>query len=316
LSDTNNKLTAAFYNLENLFDIYDDKDTFDNDFLPSSDKKWTKKRYHKKLRKLSYAISNIGFSETNKAPAFIGFAEVENKQVIEDLLKAKHLKDLHYSYVHYDSPDERGIDVAFIYDAAQFKVISSEVFAIELFDEDGDKDYTRDILLVTGSIDDTIIHVLVNHWSSRREGANKTEHKRLKASKKLTEIVISLKENDKNSKIIIMGDFNDGPANKSVKNFVSHHSLYNPMATLKSRSRGSLSFRREWNLFDQIIFTTNFFDRENYLSFEKADIFDADFLKLFKGKYKGNPFRTFVGKKYKGGYSDHFPVYIILEKNN
>lgn len=306
-------LTVAFYNLENLFDIYDDEDTLDNDFLPTADKKWTEKRYRNKLKKLSFSISEIGKEETQKAPAIVGFAEVENKLVIKDLLKAKHLKDLPYDFVHYNSDDERGIDVALIYDTTAFNVLHSEVFKLDLFTEEGKRDFTRDILLVTGLLHDEKIHVIVNHWPSRRKGANQTEEKRLLASEKVQEIITLLRSEEENPKIIIMGDFNDGPIDNSIKNLVLSQDLYNPMATLKSRERGSLSHNFEWNLFDQILITTNFFERGKTLTFEEADIFDAQFLKLYNGKYKGNPYRTYVGKKYKGGYSDHFPVYINLK---
>jgi len=314
LTKTNTKITAGFYNLENLFDIIDDEDTFDEDFLPSSDKKWTKKRYKNKLRKLSHAISKIGLNIANKPPAIMGLAEVENNRVIEDLLNAKHLKELPYNFVHYDSPDERGIDVAFIYDTSQFKVTHSEVFPLNLFDDEGNIDRTRDILLVQGLIDEVPLNIIVNHWPSRRKGVNETENTRLKASKKVEFIIEKLKSQDKNARILIMGDFNDGPENNSIKNLVNNQDVYNPMATLKSHDKGSVSYKLEWNIFDQILFSTNFFERDT-LSFDSAHIFDEDFLKLFNGKYKGIPFRTYVGKKYKGGYSDHFPVYIILEKN-
>ena len=122
--------TIAFYNLENLFDTFDDKFTFDDDFLPNSEKNWTKKRYRKKVSKLGYAISNIGVRISKKYPAIVGLAEVENKLVIDDLLNSKFLKDKSYDYVHYDSPDERGIDVAMIYDTTVFEVINTEVFGI------------------------------------------------------------------------------------------------------------------------------------------------------------------------------------------
>ena len=314
MTNTPTKLSVAFYNLENLFDIIDDEDTLDNDFLPSSDKKWTKKRYENKLRKLSFAISNIGLEDIGKTPALMGFAEVENKKVIEDLLDAKHLKELPYDYVHYDSPDERGIDVGLIYDTTQFSLTTSETFTLNLYDDEGKRDFTRDILLVTGILDNNLVHIIVNHWPSRRKGSQETEHKRLIASKKVEEIIELIKSKEEHPRILIMGDFNDGPSDKSVQNLTQNQSLYNPMAILKSRNRGSLSYRLEWNLFDQILISTNFFERDT-LNYESAHIFDVDFLKLFNGKYKGIPYRTYVGKKYKGGYSDHFPVYIILENN-
>ncbi len=158
-------------------------------FTPINVKKWTPKRYENKLHKLGFAISNIGKKETGKHPALVGLAEVENAKVIEDLISTNHLKDCNYSFIHYDSLDERGIDVALLYDSTAFNVLHSEIFKIDLTNEDGETDYTRDILLVTGFLDGEQIHVLVNHWSSRREGEKESEPKRMVSSNKVTEII-------------------------------------------------------------------------------------------------------------------------------
>ncbi|PIB33432.1 endonuclease [Gaetbulibacter sp. 5U11] len=310
-----NKQTIAFYNIENLFDIYKDDLTRDTDFNPTSEKRWTIKRYNNKLRKIGYAISNIGRKETNSHPAIIGLAEIENEAVLKDLISSKHLKEYPYQFVHYDSKDERGIDVAFIYDTTKFKVTNSESFTFSFNEADGSPDYTRDILLVSGLFLDEPVHFLVNHWPSRRTGDIETEYKRITASSNLQAIVGTLKENITNAKIIIMGDFNDDPASNSIEQLVANQGLFNPMETLLSIDRGTTSHNFEWNLFDQIIITHNFLERQsNTLRFVKADIYDADFLKQMDGKYKGTPYRTYVGKRYKGGYSDHFPVYMILNK--
>ncbi len=307
--------TVAFYNLENLFDLVDNKRTNDNDFLPFSTKKWTPKRYKNKLRKLGYAISNIGRRETGKHPAIVGLAEVENAKVIEDLMASKHLEDCHYSYVHYDSLDERGIDVALIYDKMSFEVSHSETFTVELFNNKGLPDYTRDILLVSGFLDGEKIHVIVNHWSSRREGKKETEHKRIASSDKVGEIISSLKLENEAAKIIIIGDFNDDPHSNSIKGLVESFHLFNPMEKLKSFNRGTTKHNWQWNLFDQILISTNFFKTsDNLFEYSSANIFDEDFLKLFNGKFKGSPFRTYIGKRYQGGYSDHFPVYAVFKK--
>tara|TARA_R110002096_G_scaffold95418_1_gene213926 strand:- start:316 stop:1284 length:969 start_codon:yes stop_codon:yes gene_type:complete len=307
--------TVAFYNLENLFDLVDDQHTNDNDFLPTSAKKWTPKRYDNKLRKLGYAISNIGRRETGKHPAIVGLAEVENNKVIEDLIASKHLEDCNYGYIHYDSLDERGIDVALIYDTTAFEVLHSETFTIQLTDDDGSPDYTRDILLVSGLLDGENVHLIVNHWSSRREGEKETEPKRMASSDKVGEIISSLRQKNEAVKIIVIGDFNDDPHSNSIKRLVEGFDLFNPMETLKSFNRGTTKHNWQWNLFDQILISTNFFKTSDLLfEYSSANIFDEDFLKLFNGKYKGSPFRTYVGKKYKGGYSDHFPVYVIFKK--
>ncbi|ALJ05738.1 endonuclease [Pseudalgibacter alginicilyticus] len=307
--------TVAFYNLENLFDIYDDQQTNDNDFLPTSRKKWTPKRYENKLRKLSFAISNIGKTETGKHPAIVGLAEIENAKVVKDLIAYKHLKDCNYNYVHFDSLDERGIDVALIYDKTAFKPTHSETFRVYLIDEHGHPDYTRDILLVSGFLDNEMVHIIVNHWSSRREGTKETEAKRIASADRVIEIITKLQTENTNPKIIVIGDFNDDPSSNSIKKLVVNLNLYNPMNLLHTYSRGTTTHNFKWNLFDQILFTTNFFEAtSNTLSFDKAEIFDDDFLKLFNGKYKGKPFRTYLGPKYQGGYSDHFPVYAIFKK--
>lgn len=307
--------TVAFYNLENLFDLVDGQYTNDSDFLPTAVKRWTPKRYENKLRKLGFAISNIGRKETGKHPALVGLAEVENAKVIQDLIASKHLEDCHYNYVHYNSPDERGIDVALLYDSQAFKVLYSETFSVELYNDEGLPDYTRDILLVTGLLDGEKVHIIVNHWSSRREGEKETEHKRLASSNKVIEIVSALTLEDENAKIVVIGDFNDEPQSNSIKFLVKSCNLFNPMETLRSYSRGTTYHNRQWNLFDQILFSVSFLKPSNQ-SFEyfSANIFDEAFLKLFNGPYKGSPFRTYIGKKYKGGYSDHFPVYAILKK--
>jgi len=310
-----NVFTIAFYNVENLFDVYNNPSTHDEDFLPNSEKKWTKKRYTNKIRKLGYAISKVGRKHSRKLPSIVGLAEVENKSVLIDLINAKHLKSHNYNFVHFDSPDERGIDVALLYNTTVFTELRSKNYKIDLKNEFGGIDYTRDILLVSGLFNGEKVHFIVNHWPSRHSGKDETEEKRLITSNKVSEIIKEVYKNEENPKIIIMGDFNDDPSSKSLKNLLKKHDLFNPMETLLSFTRGSLNHKFNWNLFDQILFTTNFFEhqKENH-SFSHANIFDDIFLTQFKGKYKGNPFRTFVGRKYKGGFSDHFPVYIHLKQ--
>ncbi|WP_103069114.1 endonuclease/exonuclease/phosphatase family protein [Aquimarina sediminis] len=311
-----NHYTVAFYNLENLFDTKDDPNTLDNDFLPNSEKRWNRKRYEKKIFKLGTAISNIGFSKSRKAPVLVGVAEVENKNVLEDLIDSKHLKQKEYGIVHYDSPDERGIDVALLYQKQFFEVINSKSVQLLVDNDNGERDYTRDILWVTGKLNNEEIHILINHWPSRRDGAELTAYKRVTAAERNREIINQITNENPDAKIVIMGDFNDDPSSESVKKHLVQQDLFNPMEKLLTRYRGSASYKSQWNLFDQIVFSNNFHKYESGKHcFSDASIFDKDFLKIYKGRYKGTPFRTYAGRKYKGGYSDHFPVYIRLRHN-
>jgi predicted extracellular nuclease len=308
--------TIAFYNLENLFDTSEDSNTFDNDFTPKGKKKWNNKRYRQKIQKLGSVISKLGTEKSFVSPAIVGVAEVENRRVLNDLVNSDDLKSEHYGFVHYESPDERGIDVALLYKKELFEVIHSETFPLYLKDEEGNRDYTRDILMVKGSLNGELIFVLVNHWPSRRSGEDKGEGKRIKAANLATSIIEKIKAENENPKIIVMGDFNDDPTNNSVKHHLVNANFYNPMENILAKGKGTLRHHGKWHLFDQIIFSKNFFEIEDKKhTFKYAEVFDNYFIQEWNGKYKGTPFRTYVGKRYQGGFSDHFPVYVYLKKN-
>lgn len=308
-----NYTAVAFYNLENLFDTQDDPNTLDDDFTPEGRKKWNEKRYRKKLKKLGSAIAQIGQAETGSAPSLVGIAEVENFVVINDLVQTKQLSEHQYGIVHYDSSDERGIEVALLYKKSDFELLNSEHYPVLLYDDQGKRDFTRDILLVKGKLKGTLIYCLVNHWSSRRSGTEESEHKRIKAAQKVQEVVKEIRSNDQSAKILIMGDFNDNPTDTSVKQYLVNEFFYNPYESLFDKGLGTAARNKEWYLFDQIIFSRNFFDEHQSLVYRRAEIFDERFLKSWKGKRKGSPFRTYIGKWHQGGYSDHFPVYLLLE---
>ena len=314
MNNTIETYTIAFYNIENLFDIDNNPLTNDDDFLPTSAKRWTHKRYQNKLLKIGTVIPKIGTANPRVPPVLIGLAEVESSNVLSDLVESETMQNEAYSYIHYDSQDERGIDVALLYKSDVFKVENSETFSVYLQTDSGEQDFTRDILLVQGKLNNENLNIIVNHWSSRREGTKETEFKRLAAAKKVNAIIENIKTKDKHAKIIVMGDFNDNPNNDSISLMETESSLYNPFKTIWSYNKGSLNHNFQWHMFDQILFSTNFFDINNSnLNFSRADVFNIDFLTQNQGKYKGQPFRTFVGKKYKGGYSDHFPVFIELK---
>lgn len=307
--------TVGFYNVENLFDTIDDPKKADDEYLPESRKKWNVKRYVGKIKKLSSVISQLGTNYSANMPVIVGLVEVENSQVVQDLISHNNLEGGSYGYVHYDSPDERGIDVALIYNTNFFEVISSKTYSLELIDDRGEVDYTRDVLRVSGRLNDELIHVLVNHWPSRRGGGEETEELRIKASKVVQNIVSEVKDEISDAKIIIMGDFNDDPISNSIKNNLVTDEFFNPMESLFEKGIGTSSFNNRWNLFDQIIFSKNFLNSDsNKHTFEYAEVFNKHWLKVVKGKLKGSPFRTYIGPWFTGGYSDHFPVYAYLNK--
>ncbi len=309
-----NQFTIAFYNLENFFDTHDDPHTLDDDFTPDGKKAWSESKFRRKAKKLGRTIALIGEEDSTVPPVLVGVAEVENKLALETLLKTKHLKEEDYDYVHFDSPDERGIDTALIYHKAHFTVLDAETIPLLISNGNGDRDYTRDILYVHGKLHHEEIHVFVNHWPSRRDGADETQYKRIKAAETVLRKIESL--GGSNPNCIIMGDFNDDPNSESIKILMESGRFVNPMQQLLSPVSGSANYKGEWSLFDQILISHSFLNyQEGTHSFKKAKIFAPKFLKEWKGKYKGNPFRTFVGKKYLGGYSDHFPVYVILKEN-
>jgi hypothetical protein len=307
-----NNYTFAFYNLENLFDTKDDPLKLDDDFTEKSERKWNRKRFDKKVRNLGNVIRQIGFRDIQHPPVLVGVAEVENAFVLRQLIESEYLKDKGYSLVHFDSPDERGIDTALIYRPAYFKILKKKAIALNIFNEFGVRDFTRDILHIEGMLEGEIVHILVNHWPSRRAGVEETRPKRMAAASKNREIIAGIMDDNPDARIVLMGDLNADPKSESVQHLVGT-SLYNPMEMLHTRYSGSLRYRGNWNLFDQIILTNNFLQQHgNSFRFVEAKIFDAENLKEFKGKRRGNPFRTFLGRRYHGGISDHFPVYGIF----
>lgn len=307
--------TIAFYNTENLFDYINDPLINDVGFLETSNKRWTKERYEKKIYNTGKVISEIGFYDLQKPPTLIGLAEVENDRVLTDLIQSRYLEAYNYGFVHYNSPDERGIDVALLYDKNSFTIETSEAITLHVENEQGVKDYTRDILKVSGYINTEKIHVLVNHWPSRHQESDHTGHKRMIAAQRVMQLIDEILLDNVDAKVIVMGDFNDNPKNNSIQYLKNEGGLYNPMEQLLSYKRGSVNHNSKWMLFDQIMMTKNFLESDNDgLKFLKADIFDESFLTQNYGRYKGQPFRTYVGKRYTGGFSDHFPVYIQLKK--
>ncbi len=312
-----NMHTIAFYNLENLFDALLTEATRDLDFTPEGSRKWTPRRYQRKLERLASVIGTIGLEESGKPPVLLGVAEVENGTVVQQLLDTPPLNGYNYGYVHYNSPDDRGMDTALIYSRDHFKVLKSQPIPLLLQASNGEPEATRDILYVQGELNGQVLHIFVNHWPSRRTGNLESDYKRLLAAKTIISFMDGIEAEFKEPSYVVMGDFNDGPTAESVQALMDTDKLYNPMQDLYSRSRGSVRYRGSWNLFDQIMLSKGFLtDRNGGHRYIGANIFDEAFLKEAKGKYKGTPFRTYRGGGYKGGYSDHFPVYVQLMLNS
>ncbi|AVR47353.1 endonuclease [Christiangramia fulva] len=315
--------TIAFYNLENLFDTINNPETFDDDRTPLGKDVWNGEKYRRKLENMSRVLADIGRDQNSKPPVLIGVCEIENRQVLEDLVADEKLAPFHYGIVHYDSPDERGIDVALLFQKRYFRVLSSQPRKLVIYEPDqpSKRDYTRDQLVVTGLLNDEEINLIINHWPSRGGGELKSSYKREKAAALNKRIIDSLRNINPKAKIIAMGDFNDDPTSKSFKRVLqtkaskkdlSVTDLYNPMENMLKEGKGSLAYRDSWNLFDQIYMSSNLITSDHGYTFYKAGIFNKPYLITQNGQFKGYPFRTYGYAGYEGGYSDHFPAYIYL----
>jgi len=322
-----NLYTVAFYNVENLFDTINDPKTFDDDRTPDGKDLWTMEKYEDKIKNIARVISQIGQDSTKSAPAVIGLCEIENLSVLEDLVNHPNLAPFNYKIVHYDSPDKRGIDVALLYQDSLFKVHHSEPkpLMINYLEDESRRFYTRDQLLVSGSIRGEKVNIIVNHWPSRGEGIEETNYRREKAAMLNKEIIDELYEKDASSKIISMGDFNDGPTSKSFKEILQTNSniaiieeqqMHNPMEVMSNNGKGSLAHKDEWYLFDQILISDSFVGNVEGLQFYEAKIFSMPYLISLSGQYQGFPFRSYDFDGYTGGFSDHFPVFISLIKHD
>ena len=334
--------TVAFYNFENLFDTINDSTTHDDEWTPTGIQHWTIEKYNQKLKNLSKVLSEIGTPENPNAPTFIGGSEIENRNVLEDLIKEKKMLDFDYGIIHFDSPDKRGIDVALLYQKKYFKPISFSniplyVYKSEILTDDGknfenenieseteyhsNRIFTRDQLLVSGFLEDEEVHIIVNHWPSRSGGEKATSKYREAAGKLNRKIIDSLQQINPNAKIITMGDLNDGPYNKSIKEAlgakakkaeVKEFGVFNPFEEMQKKGLGTIAFRDSWDIFDQIMITESLIKPDfSTFKFWKAGIFNKSYLIQTSGQFKGYPLRH---SQTEIGFSDHFPVYIYLIK--
>lgn len=315
--------TIAFYNVENLFDTKDDENVNDEEYTPT--KGWTDEKYRQKLKNLERVIVEIGTSDKQKnAPTIIGVCEIENRGVLEDLVKMPKLAEKGYGVIHFDSPDGRGIDTGLLYQQKYFTPTSYANIPLMITNIDGSgrRVYTRDQLLVSGYMDGEEMHFIVNHWPSRSGGEKRSSTYREAAGALNRKIMDSLLKINPKSKIITMGDLNDGPYNKSVKKEIGAKlkkselkvsgDIFNPFEQMAKDGNATLFYRDSGDIFDQIMISQQFV-LEDFSTFQywKAGIYNKPYMIQQTGQYKGYPLRNSPAEP---GFSDHFPVYIYLVK--
>jgi hypothetical protein len=307
---------VMFYNVENLFDTYDDSLTADNDFLPDGLMRWNLARYNKKINSLFKTIIAAGEWDP---PALVGFCEIENRKVLEDLIYGTNLSKFNYSIIHEDSPDRRGIDVCLIY---RKKLADLVLYKYWIPEELKNNDFnSRSVLYIKMVISSDTIHLIVNHWPSRRGGVLAGEDKRLQISAMVKEKVDSiLKSNTRGARIILLGDFNCTPEDQLIRDLIyspaSERILINLSDSIKENGRGTYRYMGRWEMIDQVIVSKGLLECEKglYTDPNSLKIFRPDFLLKKDSKYPGfSPFSTYNGYRYQGGFSDHLPVILDLK---
>jgi len=315
---------VGFYNLENLYDTVNNPLVDDEEFLPNSERHYNTRIFLDKLDRLSYAISQIGIEINPDGVAILGVAEVENDTVLTALVNHKSLKGRKLDFVHYNSPDVRGVDVGLIYNPKYFKPVYSTSLFVKLPGGSKNSRLTRDVLYVKGIMDGDTVHVFVNHWPSRSGGEERSIPARAAAAQVGRNTIDSIMAVNPQSKIVLMGDLNDDPTSPSVTRVlkakgkmkeVKVSELYNPWVDFYRRGIGTLAYQDAWGLFDQVIISHAWLDKEQAgYHFNKAVIFNKEFLVQHTGKFKGYGNRSWSGMTYNYGYSDHFPVYVMMLK--
>ncbi len=298
---------VAFYNVENLMDVEDDPLTADEDMLPLADREWSEQRLRTKLQSIAGVISSL------EMPILLGLAEVENGRVLNLLVGQKELVSAGYRVCHYDSADRRGIDVALLYRPDCFTLQRSLAVKAEVGFP------TRDMLAVWGRLCGVEVVVVVVHLPSRIGGEKFTESRRMTCQRQLRGVIDSIRRAEPCRRVIVMGDMNDNPRNKSIREglgavALGHKAgvgcLYNPFSGVRWRaSRGSSVYGGEWNLYDNIILSSEFLSGGELQLVGRGRIFKAKHLL----DSRGHPLPTYRGVEYMGGVSDHLPVYVYLQ---
>lgn len=305
--------SVMFYNVENLFRP-DDKPQFRNQPSKSGLRNWNTYRYENKLFKIAH-VFELAKEEFGAVPSIIGLAEVQGRDVLEDLVKKPNLEN--YGIVHYESMDERGVDVALLYDKTKVEILFSE--PISYFFEIPNTspqafDTTRDVLYCKVKIADVICHVHVVHLPSKRErDINKPKRNYIlkDLGERIQDVLV-----DKNEPILVMGDFNENPSADELKNLTINKDfnkiLTNTSEELYNKGKFSTFYYKDGLLFDQILLSDYFFNEDSKVSLNESLVFQPEKIGSWDRKFRGRPFRTYSGTRYLGGYSDHFPVMVTL----
>lgn len=309
-------LQLMFYNVENLFDIFDDTLKDDDDFLPSGVLRWNHSRYKDKINSLYKTIVAAG---EWSPPEVVAMSEVENRRVLEELIYGTYLSKYMYRIVHEESPDQRGIDVCLIYRTDKLSLISSDYWMPDRINDDDYK--TRKVLYSKFKFRNDTIHLIVNHWPSRRGGVLAGESMRIKIANMVRQKADSISINSQSgSKIIIMGDFNSTPDDQEIKTLTSNASfashLYNLSEEKSEAGFGTYRYQGTWEMIDQVLVSEPLLMSSEGLYTEAAffSILKPDFLLMKDPKYPGfTPFATYRGYRYQGGFSDHLPVFLRLK---
>lgn len=317
---------VAFWNFENLFDIYNDPETHDDEFTPEGIKKWNETKYQKKLSNMERVIFDMA-AINKEYPIVIGVSEIENRSVLEDFVAQPKLKGAKYRICHFDSPDARGVDVAFLYRADIFKLEGSDNIKLNVPELPNFR--TRDLVVMWGTIEGEPFYFLVSHWPSRLGGKEASQFKRDACAKQIREIKDSLLKENPATKVIVMGDFNDDATDASLVKVMGAKGkikelqtgdFFNPYYQMLKAGLGTLAYQDSWNLFDNICVTENLvngtYGKLRLMKGKKfyGNIFTRPYMLQQEGQYKGYPLRTFVTNNFQNGFSDHFPVYIYIGK--
>jgi len=311
--------SVGFYNVENLFDTENNSEKFDDDYTPEGRIRWSKTLLNQKINQLAFVLSNVGKKETKRPPLIIGLAEIENHKVLELLINHPLLKPYKYGIIQYESPDFRGIDVAFLYQKEHFTPTNHKPYELELVDSKSQSPRTtRDQLVVSGYLGEEEVYFIVNHWPSRRGGARKSASSRMKAARLHQKISDSISRLQDEVRIISMGDFNDNGNNKSLRYLTQKHKYHkiiydNQMNLLYKKGIGTLAYNDQWFLFDQFL-TSPDWKKDSNLKVIGVKVYNPPYLRNPEGRYKGYPYRVQINGNQLSGYSDHFPVYLLIAK--